>query len=189
MTIVCAMTTTDVLMMAGAKRPFRQTRSSTLIVTLGMLVLLGTAAGPVRADSPTMKVTVKVTVVAPPPCVINDNKAIEVAFGDVITTRLDGTNYRMPVNYTLDCDAEANNAMKLQVQGTAAGFDVEALQTTVPELGIRLQNGTTTLPVNTWVNFTYPTKPELFAVPVKAAGATLLAGEFTASSTMRVDYQ
>ncbi|MBJ2078382.1 fimbrial protein [Serratia ureilytica] len=134
-------------------------------------------------------VTVKVTVIAAPACVVNDNKAIEVEFGDVMTTQVDGTNYRMPVNYTLDCDAEANNAMKLQVQGTGAGFDAEVLQTTVPELGIRLQNGTTTLPVNTWVNFTYPTKPELFAVPVKATGATLSAGEFTAASTMRVDYQ
>jgi type 1 fimbria pilin len=133
-------------------------------------------------------ITVKVSVVAPA-CVINDNKAIEVEFGDVMTTRVDGSNYRMPVNYTLDCGAESNNAMKLQVQGNGAGFNSEVLQTTVPDLGIRLQNGTTTLPINTWVNFTYPTKPELWAVPVKAAGATLSAGEFTAASTMRVDYQ
>lgn len=79
--------------------------------------------------------------------------------------------------------------MKLQVQGTGATFDDEVLQTGVPELGIRLQYGTETLPVNTWVNFIYPNKPDLWAVPVKQAGATLPAGDFTAVATMKIDYQ
>ncbi|VTR20674.1 putative minor fimbrial subunit StfE [Serratia fonticola] len=71
---------------------------------------------------PTATVTVKVTVVAPLPCMINDDRPIEVEFGDVMTTRVDGDNYKMPVNYTLSCTGPASNAMKLQVKGTGAAF-------------------------------------------------------------------
>lgn len=39
-------------------------------------------------------------------------------FGDeVMTTRIDGSNYRRPVNYTLTCNGQSSNALKLQVQG------------------------------------------------------------------------
>lgn len=134
-------------------------------------------------------VTVKVTVVAPPSCIINDDRPIVVEFGDVLTTRVDGSNYRLPVNYTLDCKDVLSNAMKLQVQGAGAGFDGTVLQTNKTGLGIELQQGDAKLPVNSWLNFTYPNKPDLWAVPVKQSGATLTGGEFTAGATMKVDYQ
>ncbi|MGY3307068.1 type 1 fimbria pilin [Pantoea ananatis] len=133
-------------------------------------------------------VTVKVTVVAPPPCVINDDRPVEVEFGDVMTTRVDGSNYRRPVNYTLSCTS-TSNAMKLQVKGNGAAFDVTVLQTNKAGLGIKLLQGDSKLAINSWLNFTYPNKPELWAVPVKQAGATLTGGEFSAGATMAVDYQ
>lgn len=134
-------------------------------------------------------VTVKVTVVALPSCIINDDRPIVVEFGDVLTTRVDGSNYRLPVNYTLDCKDAPSNAMKLQVQGTGAGFDGTVLQTNKSGLGIELQQGDAKLPVNSWLNFAYPRKPELWVVPVRQSGATLTGGEFTAGATMKVDYQ
>lgn len=133
-------------------------------------------------------VTVNVTVVAPPACVINDNNPIEVEFGDVITTRVDGNNYRVPVTYSLNCNGPASNAMKLQVQGNSAAFDNTVLGTSVGGLGIELRQDATKLHVNTWLNFTYPQKPALWAVPVKDSRVTLAASEFTASATMKVDY-
>ncbi|WP_273830949.1 fimbrial protein [Serratia bockelmannii] len=151
---------------------------------VGMLVALPMLAW----AAPSAKVTVKVTVVAPPPCVINNNRPIEVEFGDVMTTRVNGNNYNMPVNYTLDCTGATSNAMKLQVQGAGAAFDTTVLQTTTPGLGIELRQGDTKLDVNSWLNFTYPTKPELWAVPVKDSGVTLTGGEFSAGATMKVDY-
>lgn len=155
----------------------------------GGYVLLGTLlAGAVWADS-SSTIQIKVTVVAPP-CTINDNKAIEVEFGDVMTTRVDGNTYRrMPVNYTLSCKSGASNAMKLQVQGTGASFDGKLLKTSNAALGIKLQHGAAPFSVNTWLSFTYPNKPELWAVPVKQNGVTLAGGEFTAGATMNVDYQ
>ncbi|WP_261418353.1 fimbrial protein [Serratia proteamaculans] len=139
--------------------------------------------------APSATVTVKVTVVAPPPCVINDDRPIEVAFGDVMTTRVDGDNYKMPVNYTLSCTGGTSNAMKLQVKGTGATFDATVLQTNQTGLGIELRQGSGKLAVNSWLNFTYPNKPELWAVPVKKTGVTLTGGEFSAGATMAVDYQ
>lgn len=135
-------------------------------------------------------VTVKVTIVAPPSCVINDNRPIEVDFGnEVAISRLDGNSYRQPVKYTLVCKGLTANAMKMQIQGTGAGFDSAVLATNKADLGIMLLNDDKKLAVNSWQNFTYPTTPTLQAVPVKKAGAKLTAGGFTAGASMRVDYQ
>lgn len=149
----------------------------------------GLCAVPLMTQATTeATVAIKVTVLAVP-CTVNDNKAIEVNFGDVMTTRVDGKNYREQISYTLSCSAGASKAMKLQVQGTGAAFDSELLNTTVSGLGIRMQNGSSNLPVNQWVNFTYPDKPALWAVPVKQTGVTLSGGKFTAAATLKVTYQ
>ncbi|WP_411750828.1 fimbrial protein [Serratia marcescens] len=158
------------------------TLQRTLAGVLATLPMLTCAA-------PSATVTVKVTVVAPPPCVINDDRPVEVEFGDVMTTRVNGDNYKMPVNYTLSCTGGTSNAMKLQVKGNGAVFDATVLQTDKTGLGIELRQGDSKLAVNSWLNFTYPNKPELWAVPVKQAGTTLTGGEFSAGATMAVDYQ
>lgn len=140
------------------------------------------------------QVTVKVTIVAPPPCTINNNQPIEVNFGDVMTTRIDGLNYRKPVDYSLDCpqDQLLKNALKLQIQGTGInlGGATSVLEVPgVPDFGIQLQHETSALNVNEWLNFDYPNVPNLYAVPVMKSGASLNAGAFSASSTMKVEYQ
>lgn len=161
----------------------------------GIVTLQRTLAGVLTAlpmlacAAPSATVTVKVTVVAPPPCVINDDRPVEVEFGDVMTTRVDGDNYKMPVNYTLSCTGGTSNAMKLQVKGNGAAFDATVLKTNKTGLGIELRQGDGKLAVNSWLSFTYPNKPELWAVPVKQAGTTLTGGEFSAGATMAVDYQ
>lgn len=135
-------------------------------------------------------VSVRVTVLAPLPCVINGNKPIEVNFGDeVMTTRVDGENYRTLVDYSVTCDKPEKNGMRLLIAGTGAGFDGKLLQTNVGGLGIAFLNNGARIALNSWQNFTFPVLPKLEAVPVKQANATLPTGEFTASATLRVDYQ
>lgn len=134
-------------------------------------------------------VTVNVTVQAPPPCTVNDEKPIEIEFHELLTTRIDGVRYRTPLNYTLSCDGAANNAMKIQLVGSSASFDNSLLQTSTPGLGIMLQRGEEQIPINNWVNFTYPEKPDLWAIPIKQKGATLTGGEFTAGALMKIDFQ
>lgn len=144
---------------------------------------------PLMTGAASSTVTVQVTVLVPPPCVINDDRPIEVDFGEVVTTRVDGVNYRRPVGYTLSCKGAVSNDIKLQIQGTGASFDNRVLQTRKTGLGIELQQGDKKLPVNRWLNFTYPNVPALWAVPVKQSGATLKGGEFTASAILQVAYQ
>ncbi|BEN13854.1 exotoxin [Serratia marcescens] len=136
-------------------------------------------------------VTVSVTVLAPLPCVINGSKPIIVDFGDeVMTTRIDGARYSRQVDYGLSCSGQARNSLRLQIAGDRAAFDGQLLKTSVTGLGIALRRGSSErIAVNSWQNFTYPVLPELWAIPVKQPGAQLPTGEFTASATMRVDYQ
>lgn len=152
---------------------------------LAALVLL---CGPQVQAVTTIKVTV--TIVAPPPCVINDNNLIEVNFGnDVITTRIDGSYKKQPVVYSAGCINALNNAMKMQIQGTGASFDSDVLKTNRDDLGVALLRNGNRQPINAWVNFTYPVLPTFEAVPVKRAGATLSGGAFSAGATMMVEYQ
>ncbi|WP_243391689.1 fimbrial protein [Serratia marcescens] len=146
------------------------------------------SALPLMAEAVTT-VTVKVTVIAPPSCVINNNRPIEVDFGDVMTTRVDGSNYRTAVNYTLDCPGASSNAMRLQVRGTGAAFDGTVLQTNKTGLGIELQQSGGKLALNSWMNFTYPNAPQLWSVPVQQSGTSLTGGAFTAGATMLIAYQ
>jgi type 1 fimbria pilin len=151
-----------------------------LVALLAALPLMATA------DTP---LTVKVTVTAPPPCIINDDRPIEVAFGEVMTTRVDGGNYTMPVDYTLSCTDASDKTVLLWVAGTGAAFDSTVLKTNVPGLGIKLLQDEKPLPIYMAVKFTYPNKPALYAVPVKQSGVTLTTGEFSAAATLSVMYQ
>ncbi|HID9557735.1 fimbrial protein [Serratia ureilytica] len=162
-----------------------------LFNTTCMLCLTGAfcllAAGVAQAAT---TVSVKVTVLAPLPCKLNDDQPIEVNFGDeVMTTRIDGENYLTPVNYKLTCDKPEKNDMRLLLAGTGAGFDDKVLQTSVDGLGIAFLNNGSRIALNSWQKFTLSDIPTLAAVPVKQANAALPTGEFTASATLRVDYQ
>ena len=152
---------------------------------LAVLVLL---TGPqVKATS---TITVKLTIVAPPPCVINHNSPIEVDFGnDVLTTRVDGSYKKMPLSYTVECTGAPSNAMKLQVLGNGADFDTDVLRTNQNGLGVALLRNGKVQPINRWLNFTYPNLPQFEVVPVKQAGVSLSGGAFSAGATMKVDYQ
>lgn len=130
------------------------------------------------------------TVIAPLSCVINDNQTITVDFGnDLVTTRVDGSNYMKTVDYTLVCKNNTSNAIKMKIEGSATSFNNSALQTEQADLGIELHAGGQPLPINSWLNFTYPNKPLLEAVPVKRTGGALEAGAFSAAATLMVDYQ
>ncbi|MBB4820631.1 type 1 fimbria pilin [Pseudomonas alcaligenes] len=149
--------------------------------------LAAVAVAPAQAASTTFRVTV--TVIERPDCVINGNKPIEVDFGEVVVTDIDGSNYRTPVAYGLDCKGADNKRLGLSYAGNAADFDTAALRTSVQGLGIRLYADDQLLEVNSGSHpFDYQAKPTLYAVPVKQDDAQLSGGEFTAGATLKVDY-
>ncbi|WP_100220768.1 fimbrial protein [Serratia plymuthica] len=155
-----------------------------LVVALVVLPLMAAAA------AGTATVSIRVTVLAPPPCVINGDKTIQVDFGqNVVISRIDGSNYLKTIDYTLECKSQSKNAMKMMIEGTGAGFDSGVIQTVKTDLGIALKQNGQPLRLNQWLNFTYPMQPVLQAVPVKKAGANLPTGMFFAGATLKVDYQ
>lgn len=157
---------------------------SCLLMFTGMLW-----GGNGNAETP---ITVKVTIMAPLPCILNEKQQISVDFGDeIMTTRIDGAAYRKKVDYSLKCDGQTKNAMKLQIKGDGAVYDGTVLRTSREGLGIAFeqQQAGKKLPINSWVNFNYPNLIALYAVPVKKSGTDLKTGDFTASAMLYVDYQ
>ncbi|MEZ7299042.1 fimbrial protein [Enterobacter cloacae] len=146
--------------------------------------------GVTRVWAESLSITVSVTVVTPPPCVINNNKTIDVDFGSSVSIpAIDGQHYQKNISYTVVCTGATSNAMKMQISGTATAFDSTALQTTKTGLGVALRKNGNPLNIGDWFNFTYPTLPTLQAVLVKKSGATLNTGDFSAAATLAVEYQ
>ncbi|MCK6187394.1 MULTISPECIES: fimbrial protein [unclassified Pseudomonas] len=149
--------------------------------------LLWAACQAVQADT---SLIIRAVIVAPPPCVINGGGTLDVPFGnDLLTSRIDGVNYRREVPYTVTCDSPFSNALTLELKGTGAAFDSRVLATRKADLGVKLFVNGADWPLNSAVNFTHPDFPVVQAVPVKRAGSQLTGGAFDATATLVVDYQ
>jgi type 1 fimbria pilin len=155
-------------------------------ILIGSSVLWAVSQG-VQAET---SLTVRAVIIAPPPCVINGGSTLDVPFGnDLLTSRIDGVNYRRNVPYTVTCGAPFSNAMTLELKGPGASFDSRVLLTRKPDLGVKLFVNGADWPLNTAVNFTHPNFPVVQAVPVKRAGSRLTGGAFDAAATLVVEYQ
>ncbi|WP_436799812.1 fimbrial protein [Scandinavium sp. UTDF21-P1B] len=131
------------------------------------------------------------TLIAPPPCVINEGGQVDVDFTERVgISKVDGVNYRVPVNYQITCeDGGSGLALSLSLSGTAAAFDSQALQSDQPGLGIRIYQDEKAFTPNSTLNIDLATPPRLEAVPVKRAGVTLKEGAFEAWATLQANYQ
>lgn len=130
------------------------------------------------------------TLNEPPPCTIDSGSTIEVDFGDVGTKRVDGVKYRRAVGYTIRCGASTLPwLLKLSVKGAETTFDNAALQTTAPDLGIRLYQNNAPFRLNTPLDISLAAPPTLEVVPVKRPGSVLKAQGFTAVATLLAEYQ
>ena len=135
-------------------------------------------------------VDIRVEILAPPPCIINGGNTPNVPFGnDLMTTRIDGVNYRRDVPYTVECEGLPSNAMTISLRGAGAAFDGTSLSTNNRDLGIRFLMDGVAWPLNNALEFTYPTLPRMEAVLVKKADSTLEGGGFSAAATIVVALQ
>lgn len=159
------------------------------LASLALLGLLG--AGPSHAAAPLASATIRVTVtvVEKPSCVINGNRPIEVDFGEVMTSKIDGAQYKVPVTYSLECKQSEGKNVRMNILANPSAFDPSALATSVAGLGIRLYAADQVLPPGPdGYRFVYPNLPVLTAVPVKDAAITLAGGDFSAAATLEVEY-
>lgn len=137
----------------------------------------------------TTPISISGTITSKPQCVVNNNQTLRVEFGDdLVTTKVNGSNYLRTIDYTLECKNNSRNAMKMKVVGAAAAFNSSAIQSSKGNLAIALRANGVPLIIGSWLNFTYPNKPVFQAVPVKGSGA-LTVGFFSAGATLMVDYQ
>lgn len=130
------------------------------------------------------------TLIEPPPCTISSGSNIVTDFGDMGTKTIDGVNHRKRVNYTINCAAGTwPGEMVMKVTGVATTFDSAAVNSSVPDLGIKLLRNSVPFVLNTQVVIDPAAPPVLEAVPVKRSGALLGSGSFTATATLLAQYQ
>lgn len=135
------------------------------------------------------RVNITATIVAPPPCVINDGRTIDVDFGKVGIKRIDGTRYMQRLNYSIKCEFLDNTRqLKMKIMGTGAAFDAHVLNSNISGLGIKLLADGKAFNINTPLSIDYTKPPTLDAVPVKSSTLALKDGDFTSGATMLVDY-
>lgn len=136
-------------------------------------------------------ISIDMTVVKPL-CNINNNKEILIDFDRVMTSQIDGKQYKkVPVQFDVKCPTSSAAALKLQINGDTTSFSVadKLLATDNPDLGIQILAANVKLPVNNWLSFSWPQQvPKLEAVLVKRNGATLSGGKFNAGAVMRLAY-
>ncbi|MGM0939176.1 MAG: fimbrial protein [Pseudomonadota bacterium] len=149
----------------------------------------------------TFTIQVKVTVVEKTCDVYGangKNAPISITFPDLIIQNIDGIAYgETPILYNLDCeDAATNPALKIQFTGTDAQsvpnstFNTAGkLKTSDNNLAIKINANGKQLKLNNWFPFNYNTKPTLTAIPVSSGAGGIRGGEFTATSTLNVEYQ
>ncbi|MEG5552311.1 fimbrial protein [Enterobacter wuhouensis] len=157
--------------------------------SITLLVSIISAQTPVWAVYGEADMTFHGTLIAAPPCVINDDQQVDVDFGDRIgISKVDGMNYRMPVNYQITCEG-GGFALSLSLSGAATAFDTHALQSDQPDLGIRVYQNDKPFTPNSTLSIDMATPPRLEAVPVKRDGATLKEGTFEALATLQANYE
>ncbi|HBA1862881.1 fimbrial protein [Escherichia coli] len=156
-----------------------------------LLLACGVTVFPAMAGGKIVNLTLRVLVDGPPPCSIQGSA---VEFGSVVIKGIDGTNYRQPVGYTMNCSNSVSDDLRMQLQATTTTINGETVLSTGSDgFGIRIQNATDHSLVavgnSSWLPFKTSTQPDFEAVPVKQSGVELMASEFNATMTMVVDYQ
>ncbi|MBT2372348.1 fimbrial protein [Pseudomonas fluorescens] len=163
---------------------FRKTLVRSMYATL--LGGIGLFSSGAQADILNIGITGQIAVTTV--CTINGGHPIDVDFGEgLLTTHVDGVRYAKEIPFTMACTGTPST-LALWVQGSGAIFDGAALQTDLPDLGIRfLKSDGSQLSLGDKIDFTDPSAPPaLRAAPVKKAG-TNPAGRFNGAATLRVD--
>ncbi|UNX72890.1 fimbrial protein [Klebsiella aerogenes] len=129
------------------------------------------------------------TLVAPPPCEVNNGSTIDVPFNEIGIDSVDGINHRRDVPYTLSCNADPKWSMTLTLSGPVSSFDTATLQTNVDALGIKVYINGLPFELDKPFPVDIAALPRIEAVPVKSPGSTLSEQVFEVSATLQAEYQ
>lgn len=124
-------------------------------------------------------------------CKISNDQPIDIDFGDeVVVDLLDGQHYQRDVPLQITCNQEYNGELNFTVVGVTS-FEDSALETTIPDLGIRFLDASSNKPIEIGKSYPYKNNDnvDLIVVPVKAPNAKLTGGDFNASAELLVEPQ
>lgn len=165
-------------------------RMMTLMIISGLTVFTP-AKSEIGAD-----MMISGTIRPPPPCTITQdgNENIDVDFGQNVAIRkIDGHNYRQPMNYQIQCEPGNHDGMAftLILKGPVASFDSSkaALQTSIAGLAIKVYQNSQPLVLNKPLIINQENPPTLEVVPVKNSTSELAEGLFEATATLQAEYQ
>lgn len=167
----------------------RKTLRTDITAAVATVLLVWGVSHRVLADA---DITFHGVLLEAPPCVINGGDNVVVDFGDeMMTTRVDGTQYRTKIDFTLDCTDALSSEQKLRISGASVTTtDGEALSTPLTGLGLALYHGGTRYTPGEWIAFSADKGvPELYAVPVRLEGTEPDGGTFSVLASLVVDYQ
>ena len=157
-----------------------------------VLIALSVAAVPLACMADNIELSV--TLMARPVCTVSDKGArMDVRFGNLAINRIDGEQYRKVIPYQINCPGASTSTswrMRLTLKGNPAGFEPEALQSSVPDLAIKvLLGGTELIPEQPrFVQINPTAVPLLEAVPVKLTGSEFASIDFTASALLLAEF-
>lgn len=133
------------------------------------------------------------TLVTPPACSISEGGPVYVDFGDVRIKKIVEGKYRETVPLTLKCeDSTLAWQLRLSVRGNAAGFDADNATVVTPEqanLGVKIYQNGQPFKLDEAININSVTLPSIEALLVQRNGVELVEGLFSATATLRAEYQ
>ncbi|HHR5900782.1 TPA: fimbrial protein [Providencia alcalifaciens] len=147
-----------------------------------------------------VKVNFRGNLIEGTPCVINNNRPIEVDFGDDLVVSLvptkDGKKYIEDIDFEWECDnISSGTDVVFSFEGSRSSFDNDLLKINEQkDIALQIYYDSKTLRVNNDFVYTYISDsqtPDLKAALVKNSSsvANVQPGEFTASATLTVAYQ
>lgn len=133
------------------------------------------------------RLTISGEVYATPPCIINENRPINVPFGDVVIASIDGVYKTTSLVYSWTCKEAPG--LRIKFSGNYSTNIWPLLE--VPEkdnLGIQIKVDDNPIEINTWLKINNFRQPRLEAVLVKKKGGKIKPGPFRSSATLEIDY-
>ncbi|MGF6192854.1 fimbrial protein [Serratia sp. 2723] len=155
----------------------------------GMSLLLSFALLAISPSQAAENMSFSGTLIEPPPCLVNNDKDIDVPFDRIGVNSVDGVKHRRKVDYVLDCTAGPAWSMVLTLNGPVAAFETATLQTNIANLGIKLYQNGQPFELGTPIAVDPLNPPLLEAVPVKKPGTELTEDTFEVTATLLADYQ
>lgn len=150
-----------------------------------VLLVNNASAETVRSQ---VAVNVSVTVTEAASCQLNDNRAIEIAFGDMPINRIDGHDYqKRSLGYGLSCNKPI--PLRLEITGSAASDNGQQLKTSIAGLNMKFFANGNSLSLNSSLKFNYPFNPELEVVPIISPGGVSRSGMFSTTAIIKISYE